>query len=105
MDRLVRAFLSGEIIMAALLLTRTTLVWLLLVGATALSWAMGHGAGFADSRYAGVAIIVVALIKVRFVILEFMEIRTAPLFMRLTAEIWLLVIGTVLITLYWKGTV
>jgi Prokaryotic Cytochrome C oxidase subunit IV len=90
--------------MAALLFTRTTLIWLLLVGATVLSWAMGHGAGFADLRYASITIIVVALVKVRFVILEFMEIRTAPLFMRLTAEIWLLVIGAVLIILYWKGT-
>jgi hypothetical protein len=86
--------------MQALLQTRVTLVWLLLVGATVLSWEMGHGAGFHELRYASVAIIIVAFIKVRFVIMEFMEIRTAPLFMRVIAQVWLVAICATLITLY-----
>lgn len=89
--------------MASLLLTRITLVWFLLVAATAFSWEMGHGAGFDDLRYASIAIIVVAFIKVRFVILEFMEIRTAPLFMRIIGATWCVVICTILVTLYWHG--
>ena len=60
--------------MAYLLRSRITLVWFLLVAATALSWELGHGAGFDDVHYASVAIIIVAFIKVRFVILDFMEI-------------------------------
>jgi uncharacterized membrane protein len=84
----------------ALLRTRVTLVWLLLVAATVLSWEMGHGAGFSNLRYASCAIIVVAFVKVRFVIQEFMEIRTAPRFMRAIADVWLLAITAVLVTLY-----
>jgi len=89
--------------MKALLLNRTTLIWLLLIAATALSWQMGHGLGFSDSRHAGVAILVVALVKVRLVILEFMELRHAPRFMRYAAEVWTLGVCTVLVTLFWGG--
>lgn len=86
--------------MRSLLLSRTTLIWFVLVAATALSWEMGHGIGFSDTRHAGVAIIVVAFIKVRLVILEFMEIRQAPGFMRLVAEAWGLVVCAALVTLF-----
>jgi hypothetical protein len=89
--------------MLYLLRSRITLIWFLLVTATALSWEMGHGVGFHDARYAGVAIIVIAFIKVRFVLLDFMELRHAPLFMRLIAETWVVVIGTTLITLFLRG--
>lgn len=89
--------------MAVLLRTRITLIWLLLVAATALSWEMGHGGGFDDVRHAGVAIIVVAFVKVRFVILDFMEIRNAPQFMRIICETWVVGICTMLVVLYWQG--
>ena len=89
--------------MVALLRTRITAIWFLLVAATALSWEMGHGVGFDDVRHAGVAIIAVAFIKVRFVILDFMEIRNAPLFMRIIAEVWVVVICTTLIVMYLQG--
>ncbi len=89
--------------MASLVRSRITLVWFLLVAATAISWEMGHGAGFDDLRYASIAIIVVAFIKVRFVILDFMEIRTAPLFMRIIGATWCVVVCTALVTLYWHG--
>lgn len=86
--------------MSSLIRSRITLVWLLLVAATAFSWEMGHGVGFLDVRQASVAIIVVAFIKVRFVVQDFMEIRKAPLFMRLVGEIWVIVICTTLIALF-----
>jgi Prokaryotic Cytochrome C oxidase subunit IV len=85
--------------MNKLFFNRVSFVWLLLVGATALSWQIGHGFGIGDLRMAGVAIIVIAFIKVRFVILDFMEIRNAPLFMRATAEGWLITICTILVVL------
>ena len=99
-DRAVRTLLSGEMIMQQLWRTRATVVWLLLVGATALSWEMGHGFLFREPRHAGAAIIIVAFIKVRFVIREFMELGTAPLFMGLIADAWLLAISAALLTLY-----
>ena len=89
--------------MKHLLGSRITVVWLLLVAATAVSWEMGHGAGFRDLRLASASIIVIAFIKVRFVILDFMEIRNAPLPMRLIGELWVVVICTTLVTLYWRA--
>jgi hypothetical protein len=79
---------------------RTSVVWLLLVAATALSWKLSHGLGLADPQDAGCAVLVVAFIKVRLVIMDFMEIRGAPLAMRLAGETWVLLMAAVLIALY-----
>lgn len=89
--------------MQHLLRSRVTCVWLLLVAATIVSWELGHGVGVHELRYASVAIIVVAFIKVRFVILDFMEIRNAPLPMRIAGEAWMVVICTTLVTLYLRA--
>ena len=91
--------------MVTLFRTPTTLVWFLLVAATALSWEMGHGAGFDNIHYASVTIIVVAFIKVRFVILDFMEIRHAPIWMRAVGETWCVVICSALVILYLRAAV
>jgi hypothetical protein len=86
--------------MGSLLRARTTAVWLLLVGATVLSWEVGHGVGFDDVRHAGIAILVVAFIKVRLVILDFMELRHAPLPFRIIGEIGPIGICAFLIAMY-----
>lgn len=86
--------------MRSVLLSRTTVIWFLLVAATALSWEMGHGVGFNDLRHAGAAILVVAFVKVRFVILEFMEVRHAPLTLRLMGEAWSVAVCAVLVALF-----
>jgi hypothetical protein len=86
--------------MRPLLLSRITLVWIVLLAATTVSLLMGHGIGIHDARHAGVAILVIALVKVRFVILDFMEIRRAPTYMRVTAETWVTIICTALVTLF-----
>ncbi len=66
--------------MLALLRREVTFVWLVLILATALSWQFGHGFGFGDRyTYATVTIVIIAFIKVRFVFLDFMELRHAPL--------------------------
>lgn len=89
--------------MLTLLRTRITLVWLLLTAATVLSWAMGHGFGFSDHHYAAVAILVVAFVKARFVMLDFMELRQAPRFLRRLAEVWLVAVCAILVVVYWYG--
>jgi hypothetical protein len=64
----------------ALLGARSTYVWLALVAVTIVSCAVG-----ADHKVgSGVAVVVLglALIKVRFVGLDFMELRNAPLLLR-----------------------
>jgi len=79
---------------------RITLVWLGLLVATAISWKFGHGSLLGDPRNAGVVILAIAFIKIRFVILDFMELRHAPLGMRLGGEAWVIGVGGVLIALY-----
>jgi hypothetical protein len=54
-------------------------------------------------RWVGVSIIAVAFVKVRLVILEFMEIRRAPLPMRLAGEVWILTLCATLITLFLRA--
>ena len=81
-----------------------TAVWLLLVLATGLSWAFGHGFEFGDRyRYASVAVVLIAFIKVRFVFLDFMELRRAPWFLRLIFESWALSVCGAIIVIYLLG--
>ncbi|WP_067671555.1 cytochrome C oxidase subunit IV family protein [Nocardia miyunensis] len=67
--------------MQNLLRTKTTAIWLLLITATALSWAIGSGHGFGgDGRTAAsLTILLVAVLKMRLVGRYFMELRDAPL--------------------------
>jgi Prokaryotic Cytochrome C oxidase subunit IV len=78
---------------------RVTLVWLALVAATLISRGLSHGTR-PDTRAAGIAVIIIAFIKIRYVILDFMELRTAPLGMRIGAEAWCIVVCSTLVILY-----
>ncbi len=89
--------------MAPLLISRPTLIWIILLAATALSWGVGAVFGGSAMRWAGASIIAVAFVKVRLVILEFMEIRRAPLPMRLAGEVWVLTLCATLVTLFLKA--
>jgi hypothetical protein len=70
-----------------------------LVAATLVSWGFGHGWGL-DPQAAGIAVIIIAFVKIRYVILDFMELRTAPLGMRVAAEAWCIVVCSTLVLLY-----
>lgn len=85
--------------MTELFFSRTTLIWGLLVAATLLSWEVGHGAGFDTARAAGGAILMVTFVKVRFVMLEFMELREAPRWMRVASQAWMVSLAAVLVAL------
>jgi len=52
-----------------------------------------------DERLQGAAVIILAFIKVRLIILDFMEIRHAPVPLRVALEAWMGVICAALITL------
>lgn len=86
--------------MRALWWSRTTAIWALLVIATLVSWELGHGVGFDDARSAGAAILAVTFVKVRFVVLDFMEIRTAPRWLRAILEGWIVLCAAMLIWLF-----
>jgi hypothetical protein len=85
---------------------RITGVWLLLLALTAFSWWLGgdgpRGGGWLAHRprTAGVVILVLAFVKIRFVILDFMEVRNAPIAMRAACEIWVVAVCAGLLILY-----
>jgi hypothetical protein len=89
--------------MDVLLRNPVTTVWLLLVAATGLSWWLGGGSREAEG-YAVVstALVVVAFVKVRFVIRYFMEVRGAGLPLRLACDSWVVGVCAAVLILYWE---
>lgn len=86
---------------------RSTAVWLALVVATLVSWLLGahHDFGGGTARtLATTGVLIVAFVKVRFVGLDFMELRAAPLALRMCFEAWIAVVLPVLVTLYLAGS-
>ena len=81
------------------LYSRVTVIWLVLVLATLLSWSAGTGVGHLSARAAGVVAILVAFVKARFVALDFMEVRSAPLALRLFVEAWIVLVGGAIVVL------
>lgn len=83
---------------SSLFCARSTVVWLGLVIATLVSFTIGfdHGIG------SGVAlwVLALALIKVRYVGLDFMELREAPLILRGIFETYCLALWLVLAGMY-----
>ena len=79
--------------------TRIAVVWLALLAATLVSFESARGGS--HLRLASSAVLVLAFAKVRYIGLEFMELRTAPLPLRLIFEAWLAVVCGALLALYW----
>ena len=82
-----------------------TLVWTLLMMATALSWWLGTDSSFLGGSIRAITagLMVIAFVKVRFVIHYFMEIRYAPLALRLACDVWVVGICVAILALYWFG--
>lgn len=83
---------------SAVLVGSHTLVWLILAGVTAASWAVGHG--ISDPRTAGVAILAMAFVKARLVIRHFMEVRDAPPMLRVITDLWIVGATALLVSLW-----
>lgn len=89
--------------MMVLARTAVTPVWLLLMAATGLSLWLGADHGLGARTLATVVVIAVAFVKVRFIGMYFMELRHAPLALRLAFHAWcavgcLAVVGIYLVT-------
>ena len=85
---------------------RLVMLWLLLVAATVLSVCLFEVSQVRSSvRFAGCAVIAIAFVKVRYIGLDFMELRQAPRPMRIVFELWLLCIAGALIGMYWVQSV
>lgn len=86
---------------------RLAVVCAALTGITLLSWWIGASHGqHAFVPNAGItgAVILMAAIKVRVIVWEFMELKHAPRPMRVVADAWLATIIVALLALYLAGT-
>jgi caa(3)-type oxidase subunit IV len=73
--------------------------WLVLMIATAITWYLGEVG--AAGTMAIVAMLAIAFVKGRLVILDFMELREAPLLWRALLEGWLILVSTLILLAYW----
>lgn len=81
-----------------------TLIWLLLMAATILTtWGLTKDA-FA-AKLATISIMLIAAFKVRLVLLHFMELRHAPVPLRLLFEAWVLVATAAIVGIYLRAPV
>lgn len=88
--------------MIAIFKLRITIIWLLLVLMTCLSWEAVQSMGWIAEPGIGVsAVMIVAFMKVRLILLDFMELRHAPLPLRLFAEAWVTVVCLSILAMYW----
>ena len=73
--------------------------WLILLVATTITWYLGE-VGAAGTA-AIVAMLLIAFVKGRLVILDFMELRTAPTMWRVLLEGWLILVSSLILLAYW----
>lgn len=90
--------------MVRIVKSRLTLLWIALLLATFVSWEAVEGiAWLHDLRLAGVLVVVIAFVKARYIMLDFMELRDAPIPMRLFAEAWWMLVGLIIVGAFWTG--
>jgi len=82
----------------------TTYAWIALCAITILSWwlapAHGHGEPVGPSMPITVAVIALGFIKGRMIIRYFMEVRTAPRWIKLATDAWLVVLWAAVLAIY-----
>jgi Prokaryotic Cytochrome C oxidase subunit IV len=74
---------------------RLALWWLLLVALTVIS--LEGASAIASKALFAATILIIAFIKVRIVVREFMEVRAAPIMLRLVLDVWAIGICAALI--------
>ena len=86
---------------------RLAAVWLLLAMLTLSYLWIDHAAdrngALQPSIVVTVAAIVIAVVKVRIILREFMEVRHAPVFLRRLTDLWVVLIAVALIGSYLAG--
>jgi hypothetical protein len=81
----------------------TTYVWLILSAITVISWwlAPGHPGGHAAASVPiTVAVVLLGFIKGRMIIRYFMEVRTAPRWLKVATDAWLIVLSAAVLAIY-----
>lgn len=84
---------------------RLMIVWLVLSALTLAYLWIDHTAGglLKSSAVITSSVIVIALIKVRIIFREFMEVRGAPVLLGRLTDGWVVLIGAVLLGCYFAG--
>lgn len=87
---------------------RLLIVWLMLTAMTlAYVWidhTADHNGAFTASTVVTVSAIVIALVKVRIIFREFMEVRHAPVLLRRLTDAWVVLVGACLVGSYFIGS-
>jgi hypothetical protein len=89
-----------------LLRNRLFAVWLFLSGLTVLTWWLGSERGVTSAQTGALltyGVLLIAFIKTRLVIRNFMEVRSAPLWLQLACDGWLVLLFAMLVLLYRGG--
>jgi cytochrome c oxidase subunit 4 len=89
--------------MTAYLRNTLTYVWAVLVVITVASWFIGrgHGAAYQIDAAITVGVLVIAAFKAQLVIRYFMEVRSAPRWLKRTAYGWNIALLCLLLLSYW----
>ncbi len=81
----------------------TTYVWAILSAITIVSWFLApaheHGVVVASTPIT-IAVLLLALVKTRLIIQHFMEVRTAPVWLKLATDAWLVVLFGGILAIY-----
>ncbi|MDE2599874.1 MAG: cytochrome C oxidase subunit IV family protein [Rhodocyclaceae bacterium] len=77
-------------------------VWLVMLAATLTTWALGSSG--ATGTWAVLVMLGLACLKGVLVILDFMELRHAPLLWRILLLGWLTLIAALIVLFYWIGS-
>ena len=80
-----------------------TYVWIILSAITLVSWFLGPARVAGPAVASGpitVAVLAMAFIKARLIIGYFMEVRTAPAWLRLSTDAWLVVLWGAVLAIY-----
>lgn len=87
---------------------RLLIVWLILTGMTLAYVGIDHTADrdgtFRASTVVTVSAIMIALVKVRIIFREFMEVRHAPALLRRITDGWVILVGVSLLSSYFIGS-
>jgi len=93
--------------MASLLRNTLVYVWLFLVAATLFSWWAATSSSSSGGSQISVAVtasvLLMSSVKVRLVLMQFMEVRFAPLWLRLSCDAWLVLVIAMVFGFYWSG--
>lgn len=86
---------------------RLLVVWLLLCAITLVYLGLDHSSGddtiLSPSAAVTAAAIGMALVKVRIIMREFMDVRHAPLLLRVLTDAWVVIMGVGMLTTYVVG--